>query len=332
MVYRYAKGATLLRGALRLLAARLAGNNACSSVTLLLTLRCNCACAYCDFPRNDRGRELGASEMIGLMDSLRRGGTFRLGLSGGEPLLREDFGRIARHAAALGFTTSLVTNGIQLEDRAQEALVMDYVLCTVEGDEAINDRQRGSGAFKAALAGLAALRSRGHRRLGIICPVHGLNYRAVEEPLRAAEDLGARVFYQPVQIREGWRGESFSAVADREAVREVFGRIRAWKRRKRPVGNSTRYLDYLIDGSADRFVRDCYAGRYFFTVLPDGSLLPCCMVSWQSQGVACRAGEQVKAMLRMRRPSCGGCTILPYFENTSLLEPHLPTLLDALGW
>jgi pyrroloquinoline quinone biosynthesis protein E len=327
----YTKIATLSHGIVRHLLARAAGKNACSSVTALLTVRCNCACGYCDFSRSHDGRELSTGEWLRLLDSLRRGGAFRLGLSGGEPLLRDDLGDIAHHAVSLGFKSSLVTNGIFLPDRVEEVLQLDYILCTIEGNERINDLQRGAGAWRASFSGLSALRTRGHRRLGVICPLHRQNLEVLEEPLRAAEQLGARAFFQPVQMREGWRGETFDALPSPEALREAFVRIRAWKRERRAVGNSMRYLDRMtgetVPGSGE-----CYAGRYFFTLLPDGTLLPCCMVDWDRYGIAAGPDGLTGAVGRMRRPPCRGCSILPYLENTSLLKPHLPTVLDALGW
>lgn len=327
------KLSTLTNGAFRHAWARIKGGNSGSSITIFLTLRCNLNCSYCDFPRNDTKRELTEGELGQLLRGLRRHGTFRLGLSGGEPLLRDDFGRIARDAADLGFMTSLVTNGVLLAPRVDEVLCIDYVLCTIEGNEAVHDAIRGPGTYKAAVAGMQALRNAGHRRLGIICPVHDQNVYVLEEPLRMAEELGALAFYQPTQIREGWRGAPYGGTLSEERLFEAFSTIRAWKAAGRKVGNSRHYLDLIVDGSSNkRFAGDCAAGRYFFTILPDGTLIPCCMVRWEENGIVMDLQRPSEAIMRSTRPACSGCTILPYMENTFLMKMHLPTLWNALRW
>lgn len=77
-----------------------------------LTYRCNLNCVYCYcLGQGDKGKELGIDEVKKILDDLKRQGCLQLTLSGGEPLVREDFLEIYAHAKKNGFLTSIFTNG-----------------------------------------------------------------------------------------------------------------------------------------------------------------------------------------------------------------------------
>ena len=61
--------------------------------------------------QGDKGKELGIDEVKKILDDLKRQGCLQLTLSGGEPLVREDFLEIYAHAKKNGFLTSIFTNG-----------------------------------------------------------------------------------------------------------------------------------------------------------------------------------------------------------------------------
>ncbi len=308
------------------------GRNVISSATFLLTVRCTSSCSYCDFPRNQIQRELETDEVIALLSALRRQGLFRLGLSGGEPLLREDFGVIAREVRCLGLLSSLTTNGLLLADRAGDAMDMDYVLCSIDGLPETHDAVRGKGSHRAALAGLAELRSRGHRKLGLITAVHQGNAHTLDEVVRFAENLGAWAFFQPTQRRLGWIGTPFDGYCTPEQLHHVFSQLKRWKLQGRAVGNSFAHLELVRAGDTSEMGRRCHAGRFFFTILPDGTLMPCCLWAWD-QGVQPMDARTVAAALAaLRRPPCTGCTIVSYLENTRLMTGHPEAVLNALGW
>ncbi|NLE26025.1 MAG: radical SAM protein [Clostridiaceae bacterium] len=83
--------------------------------TFELTPRCNLRCKMCyvrlDRPQMDKiGRELTADEWIALAKDAAEAGTLNLLITGGEPLLRDDFAQIYTALANMGFIISLNTN------------------------------------------------------------------------------------------------------------------------------------------------------------------------------------------------------------------------------
>jgi MoaA/NifB/PqqE/SkfB family radical SAM enzyme len=79
---------------------------------LELTWRCNFRCVHCyQEGLRHRHRELSTNEWTALIDELEDLGCAFLTLTGGEALLRPDFGEIYGHAFDRGFVVTVFTNG-----------------------------------------------------------------------------------------------------------------------------------------------------------------------------------------------------------------------------
>ena len=94
----------------RVAQARFSGKRFPLSVTFLITYRCNFKCHYCSV-YNCNEREMTTSEVFSMIDQLTSLGMRRLGINGGEPLLREDISEIIRYAKKKDLLVSLFTNG-----------------------------------------------------------------------------------------------------------------------------------------------------------------------------------------------------------------------------
>jgi molybdenum cofactor biosynthesis enzyme MoaA len=143
-----------------------------------LTYRCNNNCLHCWIaePDTEAGRcsELSTREWLELIEQARAMGTREWGISGGEPLLRDDFPEIFSHLARKAMQCTLNTNGtlitpgiaIMLKDKCT-------VMVSLYGaDAAVNDRvTRNPGSFESALAGIAYLKEAGVRFLVQIVPM-----------------------------------------------------------------------------------------------------------------------------------------------------------------
>ena len=91
---------------------------------LELTYRCPLHCAFCynplDFAKTTQ--ELTTAEWLKVLNEARQLGAVQLGLSGGEPLTRDDLEVIVAEAHSLGFYTNLVTSGVGLTETRIKAL------------------------------------------------------------------------------------------------------------------------------------------------------------------------------------------------------------------
>jgi radical SAM protein with 4Fe4S-binding SPASM domain len=89
------------------------------SGSIALTSRCNLRCQHCYLGSQQKkpshiSRELGTEKWMAIMDEFTEAGCLYLLLTGGEPLLRDDFSTLYTHAKTSGLITSVFTNGTRL--------------------------------------------------------------------------------------------------------------------------------------------------------------------------------------------------------------------------
>ena len=92
------------------------------SVQIELTHRCNFDCIYCYCKGAKDGAELTAGEWKSILDQMHSAGCIWLAMTGGEPLLHEDFWDIYTYARNKGFLVTIFTNGSLLAEEAIERL------------------------------------------------------------------------------------------------------------------------------------------------------------------------------------------------------------------
>ena len=155
---------------------------------------CNLTCSHCfagTLPRNHQ--PLTLTEMDTLFADLAALGSFRLGLTGGEPLLRRDLFDILDAASEHGLHPCLTTNGLLLtEDIARRFGERELVWLNVslEGpDAASNDAVRGAGTFDAVLDKLRLLRR--HARFTLAFTILRTNAHLVKQCAELAYEVGA---------------------------------------------------------------------------------------------------------------------------------------------
>jgi MoaA/NifB/PqqE/SkfB family radical SAM enzyme len=155
---------------------------------------CNLTCTHCfagTLPRNHD--PLTLHEMEALFGELASIGSFRLGLTGGEPLMRRDILDILDAATGAGLHPCITTNALLIDQRmARELGRRDLVWLNVSLEGAVaatNDAVRGAGVYDAVLEKLALLRE--HARFTLAFTLTQNNVAEVEACARLAQDVGA---------------------------------------------------------------------------------------------------------------------------------------------
>ena len=119
-------------------------------VQILLTSRCNSRCKYCNIPLRDQ-KELSTERILRLIDEMAAAGTYRVGLYGGEPLLRDDIFTIVQHAKKKGLMVHLYTNGLLVKQNIDTIRLLDGIFISIDGPEEIHNELRGKGNFKKVI-------------------------------------------------------------------------------------------------------------------------------------------------------------------------------------
>lgn len=155
---------------------------------------CNLTCTHCfagALPR--REKPLSLDELDSLFGQMAALGTFRLGLTGGEPLLRKDLFQVIDLALSHGLCPCLTTNGMLItEEIAREfgRREMVWLNVSLEGaTTATNDRIRGAGTFERVLDRLRVLRR--HARFTLAFTIMRPNAHEVEACAELAREVGA---------------------------------------------------------------------------------------------------------------------------------------------
>ncbi|MFH0959373.1 MAG: radical SAM protein [Pseudomonadota bacterium] len=166
-----------------------------------MTRRCNLKCVHCRAGASERvdENELTFEEGVKLIDQIREEGTPILIMTGGEPLLREDFFPLARHAIKSGLRAVIATNGsLVTHETAREIARVGIPRASVSLDgptAADHDAFRGvSGAFENSLKGIELLKSAGVD-VQINTTLTRRNKGQLREMARLAEKLEAKAFH-----------------------------------------------------------------------------------------------------------------------------------------
>lgn len=172
--------------------------------TLILTYRCNYFCEFCELPRRavrrkrEGGREFDREEMLRLVRGFRLLRTPAIGITGGEPFIRDDLFDVLAEIRRLGMVGHVNTNGHFLRPDAVRRLVatgVESVNVSLDAPDAeTHNRVRGNRrSFDTVLAGIEeVLRQRrgGRPRVGITTVLAASTVDRAPGMARLAREVG----------------------------------------------------------------------------------------------------------------------------------------------
>jgi PqqA peptide cyclase len=247
---------------------------------LELTYRCPLHCVFCynptDFVRTT-GPELGTDDWIRVLREARAVGAVQLGLSGGEPLVREDLEAIVAEAHRLGFYTNLITSGVGLSEPRIQALKsggLDHIqLSFQDSSRQMNDFLSSTRTFDLK-SKVAALIKRYDYPMVLNVVLHRLNIDHVEEILQMAERLGAEYVELANTQYYGWAWHNREQLLpSREQVQRAEDATNRF--RERVAGRMKIY--FVVPDYFEQRPKACMngLGSIFLSIAPDGTALPC---------------------------------------------------------
>ena len=246
---------------------------------LELTYRCPLHCVYCSNPTdlNRTGPELDTDEWLRVLREARALGAVQLGLSGGEPLLRDDLELIVAEAHELGFYTNLITSGVGLTEARMQTLKaagLDHIqLSFQDSTREMNDFLSSTRTFELK-AEVAALIKRYEFPMVLNVVLHRLNIDHVEQILNMALEMQTEYVELANSQYYGW------AWLNREQLlpsREQIERAEETTRRFREKVGERMRIYFVVPDYFERRPKPCMngLGSIFLTLAPDGVALPC---------------------------------------------------------
>jgi len=246
---------------------------------LEVTYRCPLHCVFCynptDFART--GPELSTGDWMRVLSEARALGAVQLGLSGGEPLVREDLETIVGKAHELGYYVNLITSGVGLTEARIAALKragLDHIqLSFQDSTREMNDFLSSTRTFELK-AKVAALIRRYDYPMVLNVVLHRLNIDHVEQILEMAESLGAQYVELANTQYYGWawlnREQLLPSRAQLERAEAVTQRFRA------RVGTRMQ-IYFVVPDYFETRPKACMSGlgSVFLAIAPDGTAMPC---------------------------------------------------------
>ena len=246
---------------------------------LELTYRCPLHCVFCYNPTEFAavGAELSTAEWLRVLREARALGAVQLGLSGGEPLARDDLEPIVAEAHALGYYINLITSGVGMTEERIGALKragLDHIqLSFQDSTRELNDFLSSTRTFELK-AKVAELIRRYDYPMVLNVVLHRLNIEHVGEILALAESLGAQYVELANTQYYGWawlnRAHLLPSRAQLERAEAV---TRAFRER---VGSKMQ-IYFVVPDYFETRPKACMngLGRVFLAITPDGTALPC---------------------------------------------------------
>jgi pyrroloquinoline quinone biosynthesis protein E len=244
-----------------------------------LTYRCPLHCVFCsnplDYARHDA--EMSTAQWLDVLSQARAMGAVQLGLSGGEPLLRDDLEEIVAHAHGLGFYINLITSGVGLTEARARALKeagLDHIqLSFQDSTRELNDFLSSTRTFELKSKVAAIIKKLGYPMV-LNCVMHRYNLPHVGRIIAMAESMGAEFLELANTQYYGW------AWLNREALmptREDLADAEAIVDHHRARLTGRMKILWVSPDYQDAKPKACMNGwgAVFMLVAPDGAALPC---------------------------------------------------------
>jgi len=246
-----------------------------------LTYRCPLHCVFCfnplDFAAKQQQEELGTEDWLRVLRQGRELGAVQLGLSGGEPLVRDDLEVIVAEAHRLGYYTNLLTSGVGLTPARAAALKsagLDHVqLSFQDSTREMNDFLSHTKTFELKSRVARLIKEQGWPMVMNVV-IHRMNIDHIDRIIGMAAELGAEYLELANTQYYSWAFLNRDhLLPTREQLRRAEEITDAWRAR---MGERMRIFFVAPDYHEGK-VKKCVNGwgSTLLSIAPDGTALPC---------------------------------------------------------
>ncbi len=316
------------KAATQLAKVKLLGRRIPVAIRWQLTNRCPSRCLYCNLWEQP-SPELSTEQIFDIIDQLKKAGTVRISYSGGEPMLREDLGKIIDYTVKKGISASINSNGYQIPERTDELKNLDLAKISLDGPRELDNKVRGiPEAYGWAVDAAEALYKE-RRNFTFCTTITKYNIDTLDFMVELARKYETMVAFQPLKtIYRGVKdmNDIYPSPEDWErAMRTLRGLKRKYPEN---IRNSELLLDHIESWPKyGKFT--CYSGKAFAIIDVDGSLVPCDRVDYPRENTPSilEFGFE-KAWSILPEAKCSGCGFCGACELNFLLEGNFKIIKE----
>lgn len=246
---------------------------------LELTYRCPLQCVFCynpvDFAKVEN--ELSTQEWLRVLREARALGSVQLGLSGGEPLVRDDVEEIAAEAHRLGYYTNLITSGVGLSrERLAELkrVGLDHIqLSFQDSTREMNDFLSHTRTFELKKRCAEWIKSHGYPMV-VNCVIHRLNIDHLDTIIDMAVQMGADYLELANTQYYSWAHLNREhLLPSREQLQRAERTMLSWRERMK----GKMKIFFVVPDYYEQRPKRCANGwgTTLATIAPDGMAMPC---------------------------------------------------------
>jgi len=244
-----------------------------------LTYRCPLHCVFCYNPVEfERVKdELTTADWVRVLREARELGAVQLGLSGGEPMVRDDLEEITAEAHKLGYYINLITSGVGLNEtriRALKDAGLDHIqLSFQDSTREMNDFLSHTKTFELKRR-VARLIKEHDYPMVMNCVIHRLNIDHLDTIIGMADQLGAEYLELANTQYYSWAFVNREQLMPSRVQLEAAERTtHAWREK---LGGRMRIF-FVVPDYYETRPKKCMNGwgSTFLAVTPDGTALPC---------------------------------------------------------
>jgi MoaA/NifB/PqqE/SkfB family radical SAM enzyme len=246
-----------------------------------ITYACNSKCKTCTYWQmtNRKNQDMPTQAVFRLLDAAYASGMRGYYLFGGEPTVRNDIGSIVNYASALGFLTTMNTNGSLIAKKVESLRNIDFFFISLDYFNKYHDFIRGRpGSFREVLAGIQKIKNLGHPKVVLVTTISSLNFDAIEPMARLAQDLHVGISYNSVEptVRVGFEeGRCSAPVANfgltHAQLQAFYELLLKLKREGYPLMETTHVLKHFVEGQPWK----CTFPQMFVYVSADNKIFSC---------------------------------------------------------
>ena len=307
------------------------------NVTLTTNTRCNFKCKYCKIWKREEN-ELTTSQIEDLIEQLSCMGTQRLGLTGGEPLLRKDIGYLIDFAKSRGILVSLNTNGSLVEERIEELKGLDLIILSLDGEEEVHNLHKRDEAYRQVMRAIEVAKG-AKLKVMTTTTLTRANLNSAGFILRKAREMEFRVAFQLLHHPQSAAGDTTSFLPSHEEYRKTIKELISLKELyPKIIINSRRYFEILLNWPDYRrvvlekspFKVRCWAGHFYCHIDVNGDVYPCHQLLKSVKVPNIQNSPLSKALKNLPHPTCSICMAGDYLEYNLLFSLNRSALRNLL--
>ncbi|MCK5024950.1 MAG: radical SAM protein [Nanoarchaeota archaeon] len=296
-------------------------------VNYICTYHCQNKCSYCKISDYRLKSEMNTKEALRMIDSLSRQGCEQITFIGGEPLLREDIGKLLKFARNKGMLTTISTNCELYENKANELQHLDLLSTCLNGPEEVHDRIRGKGNYKKVMNTLKSDKIRAGKIATFIITNDNKEY--IDFALKVAQDNGFFINFQPVFHNELVKAENENLdkmMLNKREIKNIFSRLMMKKKRGYPIINSYGSLKAFSNHAA--IFKKCHMGNLSITIDPAGNVSQCYKFVNANHKINGNDVGWEKAIDDLKIESCLVCKYGCHIEDNFLFSLNLSSIYN----